>query len=97
MDDNHNIVKKQLADEADLYTESHPNVKFEADLSTWVQGRDGHYTTTVKLDGLQKGNYTWLIGLVDTTKACQPGLKMSVDKNLLFEGWCKVGKLKINN
>ena len=83
MDDNHNIVKKQLADEADL--------------STWVQGRDGHYTTTVKLDGLQKGNYTWLIGLVDTTKACQPGLKMAVDKNLLFEGWCKVGKLKINN
>ena len=82
MDANHNIVKKQLADEADL--------------STWVQGRDGHYTTTVNLDGLQKGNYTWLIGLVDTTKACQPGLKMAVDKNLLFEGWCKVGKLKIN-
>ena len=36
------------------------------------------------------------IGLVDTTKACQPSLKMAVDKNLLFEGWCKVGKLKIN-
>lgn len=79
MDDNHNIVKKQLADEADL--------------STWVQGRDGHYTTTVKLDGLQ-GNYTWLIGLVDTTKACQPGLKMAVDKNLLFEDGAKSVNLK---
>ncbi len=62
MDDNHNIVKKtMLADEADL--------------STWVQGRDGHYTTTVKLDGLQKGNYTWLIGLVDTTKSMPAGLE----------------------
>lgn len=51
MDANHNIVKKQLADEADL--------------STWVQGRDGHYTTTVNLDGLQKettlGLLVWLI------------------------------------
>lgn len=82
MDTHHNIVKKQLVDEADL--------------STWVQGHDGHYTTTVNLDGLQKGSYTWLIGLVDTTKACRPGLKMAVDRNLLFEGWCKVGKLKIN-
>lgn len=82
MDTHHNIVKKQLVDEADL--------------STWVQGHDGHYTTTINLDGLQKGSYTWLVGLVDTTKACQPGLKMAVDKNLLFEGWCKVGKLKIN-
>ena len=81
MDASHNIVKKQIADEAEL--------------STWVQGHNGHYTTTVSLDGLQKGSYTWLIGLVDTTKACQPGLKMAVDKKLQFEGWAKVGKLEI--
>ncbi len=81
MDTGHSIVKKQIAEEADL--------------SAWVQGCDGHYTTNISLEGLQKGSYTWLIGLVDTTKAYQPGLKMAVDKNLLFDGWCKVGTLEI--
>lgn len=81
MDNHRRIVKRQPV--------------AEADLSTWLQGKDGSYTTVVALDGLPKGDYTWLITLADATKAYQPGLKMAIDPALQYEGWAIVGNLKI--
>lgn len=81
MDEDNRIVKKQLVEEAEL--------------SEWIQGHDGNYTTTVRLDGLPQGYYTWLVALVDTTKDCSPGLNMAVNPHLLHQGWAKVGILHI--
>ena len=81
MDSQFHIVKKQLVEDAEL--------------SAWVQGQDGHYSTKISLDEVRDGTYTWLIGLVDTTKSYQPGIKMAVNHNLLHQGWCKVGTIKI--
>ena len=82
MDDNHNIVKNSLQMRLISQLGYKGVMVIIPQPSNWMDF---------------KGKLHLAIGLVDTTKACQPGLKMAVDKNLLFEGWCKVGKLKINN
>ncbi|MPM72618.1 hypothetical protein SDC9_119594 [bioreactor metagenome] len=81
MDKNGKVVKKALAEDSDL--------------STWVIGHDGKYSTTISLKGLDKGTYTWLIGLVDTTKKNEPGLQMAVSRQQQQSGWLKVGTLEI--
>ena len=67
----------------------------DSDLSTWLKGNDTTYTTSVSLAGLEKGKYTWLIGLVDTTKGNQPGLQMAVAADKQFNGWLKAGTVTI--
>ncbi|TWV15150.1 DUF4832 domain-containing protein [Bacteroidaceae bacterium HV4-6-C5C] len=81
MDKKGKVVKKALAEDSDL--------------STWVIGHDGKYSTIINLKGLEKGTYIWLIGLVDTTKKNEPGLEMAVSKQQQQSGWLKVGMLRI--
>lgn len=68
----------------------------EADLSTWLKGEAKTYQTKIHLQGIRKGHYTWLIGLVDTTKSCRPALRMALDADRLYNGWCVVGTLDLN-
>lgn len=82
MDANGFIVLRQLVDEADL--------------STWLKGEDHTYRTTITLQDIRQGKYSWLIGLVDTTKSCRPALRMALDASQLLDGWCVAGTLEVN-
>ena len=70
-------------------------VERKSDLSTWIKGSDQSYETEFSLKGLKKGHYTWLIGLVDTTKDNLPGIQMAVSSKVLHQGWMAFGMLKI--
>jgi len=80
-DENGNIVKRKVV--------------MESDLSKWLKGNDSSYSTTVTLDGLKKGKYTWLLGLVDIKKGNNPGLQMAVEKDKQRDGWFCAGTVKI--
>jgi len=67
----------------------------QSDLSQWLREKPTEYTTEFQLDGLKKGEYTWAVALVDTTKDNTPALEMAVDKALLINGWLPTGKLKL--
>lgn len=67
----------------------------DSDLSKWSKGNDGEYTSTLCLQGIPKGTYTWRVALVDTTKQNEPGIVMAVDKTHQKQGWLQLGKLKI--
>ncbi len=71
------------------------HVATETDLSKWTKEQDGKYVTSVSLQGLPKGKYTWWVALVDTTRKDEPGLAMAVDLSLQDKGWLSVGHLKI--
>lgn len=66
-----------------------------SDLSKWIKGNDGEYTSTLRLQGIPKGTYTWQVALVDTTKQNEPGIVMAVDKTHQKQGWLQLGTLKI--
>lgn len=70
-------------------------VATETDLSKWIKGQDGQYATSISLQGLSKGKYTWWVALVDTTRKDEPGLVMAVDLSSQDKGWLSVGHLKI--
>jgi hypothetical protein len=67
----------------------------ESDLSKWVKGHDAIYVSRISLTEVPKGNYSLLIGLVDTTKNNTPGLQMAVPENVQDHGWMVVGKVKV--
>lgn len=71
-------------------------VESHSDLSVWIKGTDHRYETAFSLQGIKKGNYTWLIGLVDTTKGNLPGIQMAVAPESLCQGWMVFGKLRVN-
>ena len=70
-------------------------VASDSDLSTWIAGRDACYATDVSTAGLPKGVYTWLLGLVDTTKGCEPGLDVAVAPWLKAGRWVAAGKIAV--
>lgn len=65
-----------------------------AEPSEWIKGADKSYELTAGLD-LPAGVYTWLIGLVDTSRDNKPGLNLAVPAELLQDAWMKVGKLTV--
>jgi len=67
----------------------------ESDLSKWIKGNDVTYTTELTLTDIDKGRYTWLIGLIDTTKGNMPGLQMAVATELQYNGWLNAGTVNI--
>lgn len=71
-------------------------VEQATDLSTWTQGTDHRYKTAFSLEGIKRGNYTWLIGLVDTTRGNLPAIQMAVSPESQWQGWMVFGKLSIN-
>lgn len=69
---------------------------YDTDLSTWLKGRPAVYETTIDLDGVVCGTYTWAVGLVDTRKEKTIGLDMAVDDSLLTaDKWLKLGRVEV--
>ncbi len=66
------------------------------DPSEWIQNRPCSHSLNVELSGIPAGNYTWLVGLVDTMKGNIVGLNIAVDKkSLTSDGWMKVGNIAL--
>ena len=71
-------------------------VERQSDLSAWIKGTDHCYETEFSVEGIRKGNYKWLIGLVDTTNENLPGIQMAVQPENQYQDWMVFGKLTIN-
>lgn len=67
----------------------------QSDLSQLLRDKPAVYSTAVTLDGLSKGDYTWAVALVDTTKNNTPALEMAIDPSLLINNWLPTGKIRI--
>lgn len=69
-------------------------VDSDAEPSAWLKGKASAYTLECSLD-VPAGEYTWLVGLVDTTKGNTPGLNLSVPAELVRDGWMTASKVTV--
>ena len=71
-----------------------PHDRFDApapQISDWVKGSVHSYTTSFSLDGVASGEYTWGVGIVDTTDNNEIGILISArDEFQTKDGWVKI-------
>lgn len=71
-------------------------VDTEAEPSEWLKGAPKSYKVRFSLEGVPAGEYTWAVGIVDTTKDNAIGLQIAVDRSLLTrDGWARVADVVI--
>ncbi len=64
--------------------------------SDWHNGTPVEYNTSIILDKVAAGEYTWALAIVDTSKGNVPAIDLSVKtSSLTKEGWLKLGKITI--
>lgn len=67
------------------------------ELSDWVKGTPHSYSTSFTLDGVAPGDYTWGVGLVDTTNNNEIGIIISArDEFQTKDGWVKIADVTVN-
>ena len=71
-------------------------VDANSDPSQWIKGRPTSYRFETTLPDLAPGEYTWAIGLVDTSDGNDVGLRMAVQsERLTADGWARLTSLRI--
>jgi len=66
------------------------------DISTWVKGSPKTYTSAITLSSVSAGQYTWAVGIVDTTKDNAIGIYISArDEYQTTDGWVKLSDVTI--
>lgn len=65
-------------------------------LNEWIKGKPSTYQFSFPIAGAPKGNYTWGVGLVDTTKENAIGLRIAAKTETTPEGWVKLSPVTIN-
>ena len=67
-------------------------------ISDWLHGNPHTYTSDFSLQGVTPGNYTWAVGIIDSSKGNDViGINISVhDEGLTSEGWVKLTEVIIN-
>lgn len=61
------------------------------EISDWVKGTPHSYSTSFSLTDVASGEYTWGVGLVDTTKNNEIGIIISAtDEYQTKDGWIKI-------
>ena len=66
------------------------------ELSDWVKGTPHSYSTSFTLDGVAAGEYTWGVGLVDTTNNNEIGIIISArDEFQTKDGWVKIADVTV--
>lgn len=65
-------------------------------LNEWIKGKPSTYETTFNLGGVPAGSYTWAVGLVDTTKDNEIGLRIAAKTDTTEDGWVKLGDATVN-
>ena len=73
----------------------HIFVDTNTDLSKWIKGNPTEYNFATTLNGISKGEYTWAVGIVDTTLKNRIGLEIAAIGEIIPEGWLKLSKVKI--
>lgn len=68
-------------------------------ISDWLCGTPKTYTSSFALQGVKAGDYTWAVGIIDSSKGDDViGLNLSVrDEILTDEGWVKLSDVTISN
>lgn len=68
-----------------------------SDLSTIVQNDDQSFSTQFSLTGVQPGNYTWAVGLIDKTNNNAIGLDVSVADVYKSNGWVLLNNVVVTS
>ncbi len=67
------------------------------DLSEWINGTPIEYKFVPYSKNVENGEYTWAVGLVDTTDNNKIGLEIAAKGQFSEDGWLKLSKVKFNN
>lgn len=67
------------------------------DLSEWLKDSPMEYKFVPYLKNVTKGEYTWAVGLIDTTNDNKIGLEIAAKGEFSADGWLKLSKVKFNN
>lgn len=65
-------------------------------LNDWIKGKPSTYETHFNLGGVDKGEYIWAVGLVDTTKDNEIGLQISAKEGVTPDGWLQLTTVNVN-
>lgn len=66
-------------------------------LNEWIKGTPMTYNYQFNLSGVENGDYTWAVGLVDTSENNKIGIQISAkDDQLTSEGWLKLCDVNIH-
>lgn len=67
------------------------------EISDWVKGTPHSYRTSFSLTDVAPGDYTWGVGLVDTTKNNEIGIIISAaDEYQTRDGWVKIADVTVH-
>lgn len=67
------------------------------EISDWVKGTPHSYSTSFSLTDVAPGDYTWGVGLVDTTKNNEIGIIVSAaDEYQTRDGWVKIADVTVH-
>ena len=69
-------------------------VDSRSDLSKWIKGTTTQYELDIDTKSIKKGNYTWAVGLVDTTDENRIGIEIAAKGDFTSDGWLKLSKVK---
>jgi hypothetical protein len=65
-------------------------------INEWVKGTPHTYKTDITLNNVAAGKYTWAVGLVDTQKDNEIGIRISArDEVLTSDGWMKIADVTV--
>ena len=70
----------------------------QTDLSVWIKGTPVTYEFTPNVRSIKKGEYTWAVALVDTTKGNGSnikGLNIAAKGDITAEGWLKLRNVSV--
>ena len=70
-------------------------VDTQTDLSKWLKGSPADYKFSTSLSGLQAGQYTWAVAIVDVTRNNSKGINLSAKGNITPTGWLKLINVSI--
>lgn len=65
-------------------------------LNEWIKGKPSTYEFSFSLGGVPAGNYTWAVGIVDTTKDNEIGIRIAAKAETTPEGWVKISDVSVN-
>lgn len=65
-------------------------------LNEWIKDKPKEYSTSFTVSGVKAGEYTWAVGLVDTTDDNNIGIDISVlDSYKTSDGWVKLNNVSV--
>ena len=68
----------------------------QTDLSQWIKGSITSYKTEVEVKGVAVGGYSWAVGIVDTTRDNEIGIRLAAASKYQTEsGWVRVGTISV--